>query len=279
VQQTLPEGFAGRFDLGVVMECSSLERCGFPELARIPLLDIDHHKGNTRYGEVCYLDEDAPAAGEMVLRMFRAAGVAPSADAATNMYVALSTDTGDFRYSNATPRAFRAAADLVAAGAWPERVAEWVHERRSAGSVRLLGEALGTLTIDSHGRVATVAVDAGAFERAGATAQDTDGIVDVPRAIAGVQAVLLLKEREPGVVRVSLRSKGAIDVEALAARHGGGGHANAAGCTLGGELASVRQAMTKELIEMVEQAATRAATRTPTRAGLRADAQSQEGEP
>jgi phosphoesterase RecJ-like protein len=162
----------------------------------------------------------------------------------------------------------------VAAGARPEQVAEWVHERRTAGSVRLLGEALGTLDLDSRGRVASLAVAAGAFERAEATAQDTDGIVDVPRTIAGVRAVLLLKEREPGVIRVSLRSKGAIDVGALAARHGGGGHTNAAGCTLSGELASVRQAMTKELIEMVDMVemvdTAEMAEHTPTRAAARA---------
>jgi len=258
VRSTLPEGFAERFDLGAVLECSALDRCGFPEIARIPLLDIDHHRGNEGYGEICYVDEDAPAAGEMVLRMFQAAGIEPSERAAMNMYVALTTDTGDFRYSNATPRAFRAAAALVAAGACPEQVAEWVHERRTASSVRLLGEALQTLTLGCHGQVATLAVERGAFERTGAMPQDTDGIIDVPRTIAGVQAVLLLKEREQGVIRVSLRSKGTIDVAALAARHGGGGHTNAAGCTVSADLASVRQMMTTELIEMVEQTATRA---------------------
>jgi phosphoesterase RecJ-like protein len=129
VRPDLPAGFPCGYDLVVMVECPDLDRPGFDNLTAAPILNIDHHRSNARYGEVNFLDEEAPAAGEMVWQMFRAAGVAPSPHAATNAYVALTTDTGDFRYSNATPRAFHAAAEMVAAGARPEHVAGGIHER------------------------------------------------------------------------------------------------------------------------------------------------------
>lgn len=247
VAATTPDDFPADFDLVVTLECPGLDRPGFEGLDALPILNIDHHAANDRYGELNFLDESAPAVGEMVLRMYRAAGAAPSARAATAMYLALSTDTGDFRYSNATPRAFLAAAELVEAGARPEQVAEWVHQRRSVASVRLLGEALRTLQIMEGGRVAVLSVDADAFARAQATPADTDELINVPRAIAGVLVAVFLKQWEPGSVRVSLRSQGAIDVCAIAATYGGGGHTNAAGCTVGGELTEVRREVLQRL--------------------------------
>ena len=132
--------------------------------------------------------------------MFAAAGVEPSPAAATNAFVALSTDTGDFRYSNATARAFRAAAEMVERGAEPDVVATWVHESKSRASVRLLGEALRTLELACDGRLALVHVDQGAFDRAGAEPSDTENIINSPRTIAGVQVVALFKQWEAGRV-------------------------------------------------------------------------------
>ncbi len=236
VSAQLPVDFPAGFDLVVTLECPGLDRPGLEGLDRLPILNIDHHRANECYGEVDYLDEEAPAVGEMVWRMFAAAGVTPEVTTATNTFVALSTDTGDFRYSNATPRAFRAAAEMVAAGAQPDRVAEWIHHRRSPASVRLLGEALATLELRCGGRLASLQLTPEAFRRAQATPAETEELINLPRAIAGVQAVALFKQWEPGVVRVSLRSKGEVDVRRVAASFGGGGHRNAAGCTLSGDL-------------------------------------------
>ncbi len=241
-------------DLAVLLECPGLDRPGLDGLDAVPILNVDHHRGNELYGAVNYVDEEAPAVGEMVWRMFRAAGVGPSPEAATCAYAALATDTGDFRYANATPRAFAAAAEMVAAGARPERVAELVHERRSEGSIRLLGEALATLELHAGGKVAVMWVDAEAFRRAGARPEDTEDLVNAPRAIAGVRAVAFLKQWEPGVVRVSLRSKGSVDVQAVAASFGGGGHTNAAGCTIRDGLEAARAAVVARLTAAVEGA-------------------------
>lgn len=240
VSTSLPPNFPDGFDLVVMLECPTLDRAGFDGLAGLPVLNIDHHPANSRYGAVNYVDEEAPAVGEMVWRMFGAAEITPSRDAATNAYVALSTDTGDFRYANATGRALRAAAEMVDAGAQPTVVAQWIHGRKSAPSVMLLGEALRTLRFEDGGRIATIEVSLEAFVACGAQPEDTEEIVNHPRAIEGVEVVAFFKQWEPDVVRVSLRSKGTVDVQRVATRFGGGGHRNAAGCTLTGDLPASR---------------------------------------
>ncbi len=239
VADELPEDFPSAYDLVITVECPGLDRTGYEGLTRVPILNIDHHPANPAYGVVNFLDEASPAVGEMVWLMYVEAGLAPSADAATNLFVALSTDTGDFRYSNATGRAFRAAAEMVDAGARPARVANWVHNHRSLASVKLLGEALQTLRIMCGGKLAVITADQGAFERAGAGPEDTEEIVNIPRSIAGVEAVAYFKQWEDGTVRVSLRSRGDVDVRAVAESFGGGGHVNAAGCAVQGELSQV----------------------------------------
>lgn len=251
VSSELPPGFPDGFDLVVTVECPDLDRAGFDGLDRLPILNIDHHLANPAYGEVNYLDEDAPAAGEMIWSMFKAAGVAPSADAATNAYVALATDTGDFRYSSARPRAFRAAAEMVEVGADPSTISEWVHDGRTVASVRLLGEALTTLRFGCGGRFASLAVGIDAFDRAGADSSDTEEIINIPRAVAGVEAVVFCKQWEPGVVKVSLRSRGDVDVRSIAASYGGGGHTNAAGCSIDGDLETARSMLEARLDELL----------------------------
>jgi len=145
--------------IGVEAVIVNRDESGFEGLTRLPILNIDHHPDNPAYGVVNYLDDESPAVGEMVWRLFGEIGVLPSPQAATNMFTALSTDTGDFRYSNATERAFRAAAEMVDAGAQPPEVANWIHNNRSLASVRLLGESLRTLRIVCDGKLALISAD------------------------------------------------------------------------------------------------------------------------
>ncbi len=250
--EALPEDFPGAYDLVATMECPGLDRTGFDDLHRLPILNIDHHKANERFGELNFLDEDSPAAGEMIWRLFEKAPVQPSANAATALFAALSTDTGDFRYSNATGTAFRAAAEMVEWGADPTLVSELVHERRSLGSVRLLGEALSTLELHSQNRIALIEVGPKAFARAQAQAEDTEQIVNLPRSIAGVDIVAFLKQTDSGPVRVSLRSRGSIDVRSVAVSFGGGGHTNAAGCSIDGALDTARRTLLSQLKTLLE---------------------------
>lgn len=252
VEATLPDGFEREFDLGVLLECPDLDRPGFAGLDRMPLLNIDHHLENALYGEVNVVDEDAPAVGEMVLAMASIAGVALTRTMATNLYAALVTDTGDFRYSNATPRAFAAAATLVAGGAKPDAIAEALWEHNPARVVRLTAEVLATLELLAGGRLAVIACDRAMLERSGARPEDTENLINIPRGIDGVRVAVFLKALTADGVRVSLRSRGDIDVQSAARTFGGGGHRNAAGCTIRGSLAEARRALLTAVLPVVE---------------------------
>ncbi len=254
IAPALPAGFEREFDLAVVLECPGLDRPGLAGLERLPILNIDHHLANEGYGEVNVIDEDAPAVGEMVLGMVEAAGVRPTASMATCLYTALVTDTGDFRYSNATPRAFAAAEKLVRAGAAPHRIADSLWEHVPARVVRLTAATLSTLELLAGGRVALMACDRAMLERTGAHPEDTENLINIPRAIDGVSVAVLLKAFREGAVRVSLRSRDEADVQAVAAAFGGGGHKNAAGCTIPGTLADARSAVLDILLPMLEHA-------------------------
>ena len=249
VADSLPEDFPSAYDLVITVECPGLDRSGFEGLTQLPILNIDHHPTNSGYGVVNYLDAESPAVGELVWLLYSELGVQPTAEAATNLYTALSTDTGDFRYSNATGRAFRAAAEMVEAGAEPPRVADWIHNNRSLASVRLLGESLRSLRILCNGGLALITADQDAFRHAQAGPEDTEETVNVPRSISGVDVVVYFKQWEPGVIRMSLRSRGTIDVAAIAEMFGGGGHKNAAGCTVTGELAEIQEKVAAAVAE------------------------------
>ena len=248
-----PASFPDGFDAAIVLECPGLDRTGLERaLPALPLINIDHHLGNQRYGSVNWVDAESPAVGVMVNQLAAALGVRVDPDTADCLYLALVTDTGGFRFSNATPAAFEAAARLVAAGARVERVSQWLHESQPEGAVRLLGHLIGTLRRWHDGRIATVHLTRAMFEAAGASAGDSESLIDVPRSVGGVDAVAMLRELEPGVWKISLRSRGAIDVEAVARARGGGGHRNAAGCRGTGDRSALEAELVAELAEAIE---------------------------
>jgi phosphoesterase RecJ-like protein len=190
----------------------------------------------------------------MIARLAHALSVEIDADTATVLYLALETDTGGFRFANATADAFDAAADLVRRGARVETVAHWVHDSQPAAAVRLLAEMLGTLALHDDGRIATVYLTDAMFERAGATAADAEDLVDHPRSIDGVRAVALLRQLGDGEYKGSLRSRGPVNVESIARRLGGGGHKNAAGFeTSGGGPEEILEGLVTSLSEAIQQ--------------------------
>jgi phosphoesterase RecJ-like protein len=252
-----PAGWPGRFDVLAVLDSPGLDRTGLADRlgglpASMPVLNVDHHLGNQHFGTVNWVDSAAPSAGEMVHRIARGLKLDLDADTATVLYLTLVTDTGGFRYSNATAAAFEAAASLVRDGASPIRVAQWLYESQPPGRLRLLGEMLATLELAGGGRVAAVELSPEMFERAGAVDGDSEDLIDHPRSIAGVEAVALFRLRADGSVRVSLRSRDRVSVEQIARRYGGGGHKNAAGCSPEGDLATVRGQVLADLVAAVE---------------------------
>jgi bifunctional oligoribonuclease and PAP phosphatase NrnA len=229
-------GLDEHFDVAVLTDCPNPQRTeGLIDQARRAskvIVNIDHHPDNRRYGDVNWIDTSAAATGEMVYELLTALGAPLTPGIATNLFTAIHTDTGSFRYSNVTTRTFTIAAALVAAGARPEIVSESLYEKRAPDALRWLGEALTRVEVSLDGRLGWLALPDGIVPE---RIVESEELVNYPRSVASVRVACLLRERD-GQVKVSLRGKGDVDVQRIAAQFGGGGHVNAAGCTLPGPL-------------------------------------------
>ncbi|MGE0039904.1 MAG: bifunctional oligoribonuclease/PAP phosphatase NrnA [Vicinamibacterales bacterium] len=223
-------------DAAFVMECGSLERTGVSGLDRSPVVNIDHHPGNTRYGAIDWIDESAAACGELVFTLIEALGVTLTPEMATHVYLAVLTDTGSFHFSHLTPRTYEIAGRAVAAGADPVWIARTHSASNSLAGVRIFGAVLTGMRLDPAGRVAALTITRQLAADLGGTYDDTEGLINFPMTVKEVDAVIFFKEQAPGDWRVSLRSKGAVDIGAVARRFGGGGHTNAAGCSADGDI-------------------------------------------
>jgi phosphoesterase RecJ-like protein len=240
----------GRFDVAVLTDCPNPARTeGLIDAARAAsrvIVNIDHHPDNRGYGDVNWVDARAAATGEMTHALLVALDAPVTPAIATNLFTAIHTDTGSFRYSNVTPETFRIAGALVAAGADPAAVSSALYERRPVDGLRWLGEALARVRVSEDGLVAWLPLPGGAVPEAFIEAED---LVNYPRSIATVRVACLLRGRGDEV-KVSLRGKGDVDVNRIAARFGGGGHRNAAGCTVPGPL----EHATREVLAAVRSA-------------------------
>ncbi len=227
------------FDCVFLIDCSDPRRAAFSEesLARVGLVvNVDHHPSNTFFGRVNYVEPKGSAAAEQVRLIIREMGIPLDHDMALCLYVALSTDTGGFRFDNTTAGTHRLAAELLELGVEPGPVGERIHDTRTLSSLRLLEKMLGTLSFAAGGRIAWVTVTRRMLEECGATDDEVEGLVAYPRMIDFVDLCFLLQEMPGGTVRVALRSKKDLDVGAIAERLGGGGHRKAAGCLLSVDL-------------------------------------------
>jgi phosphoesterase RecJ-like protein len=239
-----------KYDVAVVVDCGSPERTGRVgvELRKCPLLvNIDHHRTNGDRGDLALVDPDAAATGLLVHRVLTAMGYDIGLDVATNIYVAVLTDTGSFHYGSSSPEAFQVAGEMVRRGVDPWAVAEQVYETQSAGRLRLLGRVLGSLEVSAGGRVASITTMREDLREFAAGKDALEGFINYPRSIVGVEVAVSFREEGENVFRVSFRSKGRVDVSAVAARFGGGGHHNAAGCTVPGALPDVKRKMLEAL--------------------------------
>jgi phosphoesterase RecJ-like protein len=198
------------------------------------ILNIDHHFSNTRFGDLNWIDPDSPAAGEMVYRLIRALGIVVDRDIAESVYTSLVTDTGAFKYSNTTPQAHRLAAELMEAGAQASEICDRIFANVTRPALELLRLALVGLTTREGGRIGVLTLSQAEFKKSGAAEEDSENLVDFVRKMSGVEVAVFLKERIDGKFRLSLRSRNAVDVSAVAATFGGGGHKHSAGAILDG---------------------------------------------
>jgi phosphoesterase RecJ-like protein len=247
-------------DAVIVMECGDLKRTGVDGLESGFVINIDHHPGNAMYGALNWFDLSAAACGEMVFDLVEALGVPLTFEIATHIYVAILTDTGSFHYSSISPRTFDICRQCVEAGVSPPMVARSIFDSNNLGRLKLFGAVLSGMQLDASGRIATVWVDHQLAEQCGGTYEDTEGLINLPLTVKEIVAVVFFKENGPADWRVSLRSKGEIDVNAIAKQFGGGGHKNASGCSASGTLPELKALFERKLTEAIDAVVTIAGT-------------------
>jgi len=236
----------GKYQAAILLECDSVQRTRLAGLDRQFLINIDHHATGRPFANVNWIEPSACATAEMIYWLARAAGVQVTPDIATCLYTAILTDTGAFCFIGTNERTFALAQELVHAGADPARIAQGVYFSNPTSKMRLLGEALTTLHRD--GSLAWMHVTNEQMERVQAREEDCEGLVNYALAIEGIEVAMFFRdEKEAGRWRVSLRSKGAVDVAEVAIKFGGGGHHCASGCSIEGSLSSATGRVIAEL--------------------------------
>jgi len=241
-------------DAVLIMECGDVPRTGIDGLAGGFVINVDHHPGNTLYGAMNWIDLSAAACGEMVYELIRELGVPLTLESATHIYVAILTDTGSFHYSNITPRTFDICRHCMEVGVNPPAIARSIFDSNNLGRLKLFGAVLSRMELDESGRIATVSVDRQLASDCGGTYEDTEGLINLPLTVKEIQAVVFFKEHDTDDWRISLRSKGAVDVNAIAKQFGGGGHKNASGCSATGSLESLKGVFRTKLAGAIDRA-------------------------
>jgi phosphoesterase RecJ-like protein len=236
----------------IVMECGDLSRPEVAGLERPAILNIDHHVGNTMFGTVNWFDGTAAACTEMVADVIDALGVAWTPAIATHLYLGIATDTGGFRHGPITTRTFGICARIAATGVSPAGLSREIFDSFGVGRIRLTGAILNAMELHHGNRVAVLYYDDDILAACGATSDDTDGLVNLPLGAKDVLAVALVRKQTDTQYRVSMRSKGAVNVRAVAVQHGGGGHVNASACSVAGSRASVTAAIVDAIAIQVQ---------------------------
>jgi phosphoesterase RecJ-like protein len=235
----------GNYEAAIILECDSIHRTRLEGLEDRYLISIDHHVSGRPFAHVNWIDPHAVATGEMVFRLAREAETPLSPEIATCLYTALMTDTGSFMFQGTNEHTFALARELVLAGADPSHCARNIYFAHSVAKLRLLGEALRNLNTENH--VGWTWVTQEQMERWGAKEEDCEGLVNYVLSIGEVEVAAFFRELPEGRFRVSLRSKGKLDVARVAEELGGGGHECASGCSVDGPRAEAVQQILEHL--------------------------------
>jgi len=235
----------GKYDTAILLECDSIARSRLEGLEDRILINIDHHVSGRPFAHINWIDPSACSCAELVYKLALKAGVKITPELATCLYTAVLTDTGSFCFQGVNERTFGLARELVRAGAKPAEIAQQVYFAAPTSKMRLLGVALTNLHREHA--LAWMHVTREQFDRAEAEDEDAEGLVNYALGIAGVEAAAFFRETEGGRFRVSLRSKGIIDVAEIAAQFGGGGHPCASGCAIDGPLSAASERILAQL--------------------------------
>jgi phosphoesterase RecJ-like protein len=260
---------SSRVDLTFILDCGDLTRAaGLPAENLVgSLVNIDHHRGNPRFGELNMVDAKASSTGELVEQVIRSCGLSLDARSAECLYTALLTDTGSFQHASTSPATFRLAERLVVAGASPTRAAAMLYQQRSAGDAKLLSRVIGSARLEMAGQVVWAALRQSDMLASGVKSEDVEGedYLTHLRSLRGAQVAALLREMPDGQVRASLRCKQGWRIDQVAARLGGGGHKMAAGCTISGGIETARRRLFKTMRELLPALKSKPAQRKPSK--------------
>ncbi len=252
---TRPPDGPQTFDLAVALDTAVQNRLGVAHTAVQAeiWINIDHHPTNPRYGDLVYIDPAAPATGQILFELLESEGLPINRAIAENLFVAISTDTGSFQYSNTSARTFEIGAELIKYGVEVGRLSQLLYESYPRRRVELLRELLGTMHFEANARVASFSLSLAAAKRLGALPEDNEGLIDHIRAVEGVIVAVFFEELLEGKVRVSMRSKKEdADVAAICQRFGGGGHKLAAGARVLGSLADVERRVMEAICDVID---------------------------
>lgn len=246
-----------KFDCVVATDCASFERLGQagPFLARRkPLINIDHHESNTRYGDLNWVSPREPSTGELVYRLLKVARWPITPRIADCLFTAVSTDTGSFQYATTRPGTFHVGGELVTRGADLAKISNEVYESFPLSRARLLKHVYSRFKLAHNNRIAWFWLKQADLARTGANTSDSEGLIDHIRAIEPVVVAVVFEEMEPALTRISLRSKSArVNVNEIAAQFGGGGHPAAAGARIPGDPASVQRRVLAAIKQALNQ--------------------------
>jgi phosphoesterase RecJ-like protein len=252
----------GAADAVVLLECSDPTRPEVDGLDAYPMINVDHHLGNTMYGAINWFDSSAAACGEMVAEIIDALDVPWTQEMAAHLYLAISTDTGGFRFGPITGRTFEICRRIAETGLDLPTLSRRIFDSYSLGRVRLMGALLSKMELHCDNRLALLSFDEDLLAENGASIDDTEGLVNVPLGAREILAVALFKRQNGNAYRLSLRSKGTVDVRQVAMQFNGGGHRNAAGCTIDGDCDEAR----RQLVEAIGAVLDAAPDGSPVRA-------------
>ena len=243
-------------DISICVDCGDLGR--FPArkdkfLQGRTTICIDHHQTNEELCDYNYVDSKASATGELIFELLMSMGTAPDTEIGEAIFAAITTDTGNFQYSNTTKRCFEIMAELLNWGTDTNKVSVEIYENERPEKKLIESRALSTLEIIGGGKGAIAYITQKMLNETGALSEETDQIVQQLRSIAGVEYAAFLKEKDSDLVRVSLRAKREGNVADIATKLGGGGHIKAAGCTLHMSIDDAVQTVKKELIKNINK--------------------------
>ncbi|MGB9613500.1 MAG: DHH family phosphoesterase [Candidatus Margulisiibacteriota bacterium] len=245
---------SSQFDLALVIDSSDLSRLGnkinLKQIASL-IINIDHHPDNTNFGDINYIAKTSSVA-EQIYELGKYLRIKMDKKIAECLYVAMITDTGNYRYENTSEKTFKIAAELLRAGISTHELTTRIYDTKSMASIRIMAKALSHLKISEDHKVAWASVTEEMMKEVGAKGEDLIGIVDQIRALDGVEVAILFRQ-DKNKVKINFRSKTKVNVSELAKHFGGGGHHKAAGAIIEGAIEDVEKKVISEVLSYLEK--------------------------